>query len=492
MRGSNALLRIAEMYAADRLAVQAGVLEIDLMEAAGRAVAHAIEDRYTRRPVVVLCGPGNNGGDGFVVARVLKEKGWPVRVGLLGRRIDLAGAAAVNADRWDGDVEPLELAVLDGCHLAVDAVFGAGLTRGVSGAVADVIDALNEMDIDVVAIDMPSGVNGDTGQVQGSAPRCALTVTFFRPKPGHFLMPGTALVGDLVVADIGIPDAVLDDIAPVTAVNGPGLWVNRLPQPEGEVNNYGRGHAVIVGGTDMPGAARLAARAARRIGAGLATIACVPTAFPIYAAGDPGTLVKTVEGRAAFADFIDDARRNAVLVGPGGGVSEETAHKALSVLATDKAVVLDADALSAFGGKSATLFDVLADRDPDLCLLTPHDGEFKRLFAWEGDRLTRARSAASECGAVVLLKGPDTVIAHPDGRAVINTGAPPTLATAGTGDVLAGLALGLMAQGVGAFDAGCMAAWIHGQAAALFGPGLIAEDLANLVPDILESLSETL
>jgi len=480
----NALLSVEQAYKADAKAAEKGVPSLDLMEAAGDSIAIQIRQRWSERPIVVLCGPGNNGGDGFVVARRLANSRWPVRVALLGARGSLKGDAAANAGRWEGDVEDLDLDTLDGCEMVVDALFGAGLARPLEGVARDVVEDINRREIPCISIDVPSGVNGDTGEVLGAAPRAMLTVTFFRRKPGHLLMPGRGLAGEVVVADIGIPEDVLKDIAPRTYANGPGLWREIFPWPRADANKYSRGHAVIAGGAEMTGAARLAAQGCRRIGAGLVTLAVPPAVFSIYAQGAPGTLVAPVQGPAQFAKFIADERKNALLAGPGLGLGKATREIALLALGSGKATVLDADAISVFGDNPAELFEAI--KGP--CLLTPHEGEFRRVFDVDGDKVTRARAAAALSGAVVLLKGPDTVIAAPDGRSVINDNAPPTLATAGSGDVLAGMALGLVAQGMDVFDAAAAAAWLHGACAAVVGPGLIAEDIPDRVPQILGTL----
>ncbi|HYG87555.1 MAG TPA: NAD(P)H-hydrate dehydratase [Azospirillum sp.] len=481
MTAAPELLTVAEMYRADSLAIASGVPGPVLMENAGAAVAWEIRARWAPRPVAVLCGPGNNGGDGFVVARLLAEAGWPVRLGLLGPREALKGDAAQAAQRWTGAVEPLDRTLLDGMPLVVDALFGAGLTRPLDGAARDVVEAM--AGLTVVAVDVPSGVHGDTGMVMGVAAMAALTVTFFRRKPGHLLLPGRLHCGETVVADIGIPDSVLDTIAPRQWENGPALWAARYPWPRAESHKYARGHAVVMGGGRMTGAGRLAARAALRVGAGLVTVACPPEAFPIYAVGSPSLIVAPVADDQDFAALLSDARKNVVLLGPGAGIGVHTRARVLEALTAGKACVLDADALTSFAEAPADLFDRLGDR----CVLTPHEGEFARLFDVAGDKLARARAAA-RCGAVVLLKGADTVIAAPDGRAAINANAPPELATAGAGDVLAGLILGLLAQGMDAFGAACAATWLHGEAAAQVGLGLIAEDLPDALPAVLRRM----
>jgi hydroxyethylthiazole kinase-like uncharacterized protein yjeF len=479
-----AVLSVAEMYRADQTAMAGGISGLRLMEAAGWSIARAVCRRWRPRRVTVLCGPGNNGGDGFVAARHLAAAGWPVRLGLLGRREALQGDAAVNAARWRGPVRPLDESLLDGRPLVIDALFGAGLTRPVEGAPARLIEAINREGLDCVGVDVPSGVDGDSGAVRGVAPRCVLTVTFFRPKPGHLLLPGRMLAGDLVIADIGIPRSVLAAIGPKTHVNGPALWRADLPRPAVDGHKYARGHVLILGGTPMMGAARLAADAARRMGAGLVTVATAATALPLYAAASPGTILKAADTVADFARLIGDRRRNVALIGPGAGVTAATRGMVLAALATGKATVLDADALTVFADDPRALFGAI--RGP--CLMTPHEGEFTRLFDLAGDKLTRARAAAARSGATVLLKGPDTVVAAPDGRAAITVDAPPWLATGGSGDVLAGFAAALMAQGMEAFLAGCAAAWLHGRVAERIGPGLIAEDLAAQLPAVMRAL----
>ena len=477
------LLTVSEMARADALAIAGGTPGIELMEAAGRAVADRICVRWASRPTTVLCGPGNNGGDGFVIARLLEGRGWPVRIALLGGRDRLSGDAAVNAGRWTGPVEAMSAASVADAELVVDAIFGAGLDREIDGAARAAIEAIG--DRLCVAVDMPSGVDGNTGAILGAAPRAAITVTFFRRKPGHLLVPGRFSMGELHVSDIGIPDTVLDEIRPVAFANEPDLWSDALRWPLPGDHKYSRGHAVVAGGGEMTGAARLAARAAMRIGAGMVSVLCPPAAWAVYAAGLVGPLAVPAGDPETFADYLADPRRKAALIGPGAGVTEDTRERALRALATGKPVVLDADALTVFADAPDTLFTAIGGTP---AILTPHEGEFARLFASQGDKPSRARAAAQRSGATVLLKGADTVIAAPDGRIAINANAPPDLATAGAGDVLAGLALGLLAQGLPPFEAASAAAWIHGKAATAFGPGLIAEDLPDLVPPVLRTL----
>lgn len=476
------ILSVAEMYRADSLAMAGGIAGETLMEAAGWAVAREVRRRFPPCRVSVLCGPGNNGGDGFVIARLLARHGFGVRLALLGELENLKGDAAIMAERWSGDSEALTVGVLDRAALVVDALFGAGLARPLDGVVADVIAEIRRRKLPVVAVDVPSGVDGDTGAVLGGAPQAVATVTFFRKKPGHLLYPGRALCGEVVVADIGIPDQVLAEVDPAMAENCPDLWRARLPVPAASDHKYSRGHVTILGGAVMTGAARLAARAARRVGAGLATIAAPESVLAVYRMGDPGNIVVPDGDLPAL---LADERRNAWVLGPGAGQGEGRRGQLRAVLEAERKCVLDADALSWFGGCKDVLRRLLSPS----AVLTPHDGEFERLFgAIPGSRLERARQAASCSGAVVLLKGADTVIAHPDGRAAVNANAPPWLATAGSGDVLAGIIGGLLAAGMDGFDAACAGAWMHGAAAALIGPGLIAEDIDQSLPVVLRGL----
>ena len=490
---SAALLRPDEMAAADRLAVASGVVSLDLMENAGRAVAEAVLARWEKCPVVVISGPGNNGGDGFVAARHLAHAGWPVRVAVTAPRETQKGDAAMMAGRWAGEVAAAGSDILSGQALVVDAIFGAGLSRAVDGPVGELIAALNASGLPVVAIDIPSGIDGATGRLRGQAVRAALTVTFFRKKPGHLLLPGREHCGDVVLADIGIPDRVLDEIAPRMHENLPVVWGAALPLRRLSGHKYDYGHAVAVsGGPWSTGAARLAAMAALRAGAGLVTLASPSAALAVNAAHLTAIMLAEVEDGAALARLLDDRRRNAVLIGPGAGLGGATRAKARACLASGAAVVLDADALSVFAGDLLELVDAIAEHPDRPVVMTPHEGEFARLFGRRGDddgsKCDRALEAARAMNAVVLLKGPDTVIAAPDGRAAITANAPPWLATAGTGDVLAGIVLGLLAQAMPAFEAASAAAWLHAEAATDFGPGLIAEDLPGRLPGVLARL----
>ncbi|MEJ2626458.1 MAG: NAD(P)H-hydrate dehydratase [Pseudolabrys sp.] len=490
----NELLTTAEMGEADRLTIAGGTPGIDLMERAGWAVADAAA-RLPGRRIVVVAGPGNNGGDGFVAARLLTERGYTVRLCLVGDKGRLKGDAAVAAGRWTGPVEPASPEALISCDVIVDALFGAGLDRPVEGLPRTMIEAMNANGTPVVAVDLPSGINGTSGAVMGVAVKAARTVTFFRRKPGHLLLPGRLHCGVVSLADIGIPDGVLDTIKPKTFANDPSLWGAAFPVPKIEGHKYSRGHAVVVsGGLSTTGAARLAARGALRAGAGLVTIASPRDALAVNAAANLAVMVRPVDGAQELAEFLADTRRNAVVLGPGGGVGPAMRDEVHAVLRSEAAAVLDADALTSFADQPEALFGAIAARAGRATVLTPHEGEFSRLFSPINqkpevyEKLERASAAAKASGAVVLLKGPDTVVAASNGRAAIADNAPPTLATAGAGDVLAGMIAGLLAQGTPAFEAASAAVWLHGAAAASFGPGLIAEDLPEELPRVYRRL----
>jgi hydroxyethylthiazole kinase-like uncharacterized protein yjeF len=482
-----ALLSVAQMSEADRLTMAAGTPGSLLMQRAGEAVAREVARRWTRpRPITVLCGPGNNGGDGFVAAIALAQSGWPVRVALLGELRTLRGDAQLYAKRWSGGIEPLSAQVIEGAELVVDALFGSGLSRPLDAQAVDTLALATRRGVPLIAVDVPSGVMGDSGESLGAA-AAVCTVTFAGKKPGHLLLPGRELCGDTVVADIGILPSVLESLSLDTWENDPALWLAQLPRPHPSINKYTRGHALLYGGYPMTGASRMAARAAARIGAGLTTIAVPEMAFAIYAAALTSIMVQPLAHADDLARLLSDHRYTAFSIGPGAGVNAATRARALAMLATATPVLLDADAISVFAQSPDELFHAI--RGP--CVMTPHDGEFERIFDTAGDKLTRARRAARRSGAVIVLKGPDTVIAAPDGRAIINSNAPPTLATAGSGDVLGGLILGLLAQGMDAFPAAAAAVWMHGAAASDFGPGLLAEDLPDLVPAVLRRWTST-
>jgi hydroxyethylthiazole kinase-like uncharacterized protein yjeF len=504
MRVPVELLTNAEMAEADLLASVSDISGMSLMEAAGAAVARAAARRLYAsggRRVVVFCGPGNNGGDGYVAARMLREFGFDVRVASLLPAGALKGDAAAAATRWGGEIVELEALALDDVHVIIDGLFGAGLGRDLDGAAKHAVERLDRWGRStgrpIVAVDVPSGLDGTTGHVRGACLQASETVTFFRLKPGHLLLPGRTYCGVLRLADIGIPASVLDSISPKTFANEPDLWRHALRFPQSGGHKYTRGHALIVSG-HLPetGAARLAARGALRAGAGLVTVASPRDALAVHAASLTAIMVRESNGPAGLAKLLADPRKNAVVLGPGLGVGAETCALVEIALAPGgggkkRAHVLDADALTSFAGEAERLFAAIRAADGPV-VLTPHDGEFARLFAdlRALPKVERAREAARLSDAILVLKGADTVVANPDGRAAIAANAPGWLGTAGAGDVLAGMIGGLLAQEMPAFEAAAAAVWMHGEAASYFGPGLISEDVPEMLPGVWAALEQ--
>jgi hydroxyethylthiazole kinase-like uncharacterized protein yjeF len=491
-----ALLTPAEMAQADRAAIAAGTPSSTLMERAGRAVAEAVL-RRTRHgaSVLVLCGPGNNGGDGFVAARLLRERGHLVEIALLGDRAALRGDAAVMADRWTGPLTAIADAAPERCDVVVDALFGAGLSRPLSGEAATLVERVNASGRPVVAVDVPSGLSGETGRAEGPVVQAAETVTFFRLKPGHLLLPGRGLCGVVTLANIGIapeiafaPGAVL----PRSFRNASTLWSGLWPTTALDAHKYQRGAVLVVaGGLEGVGAPRLAGLAALRTGAGLVTIACRPEALAAHAARGPDALMqRSIEASATLVRLLAEKRLKAVLAGPALGLDGVAREAVRLVLDAGVPAVLDADALTLLAARPGRLQALISRRGAP-CVLTPHEGEFDRLFGQveviraASGKLERARAAAAFSGCVVVLKGAGSVIAAPDGRAAINTTGSPALATAGSGDVLGGIVAGLLAQGMPAFEAACAAVWMHGRAGETLGFGLIADDLPEALPALL-------
>jgi hydroxyethylthiazole kinase-like uncharacterized protein yjeF len=521
------LLTNAEMAEADRLAIAGGTPGSVLMEQAGAAVAREAARLVPRKcRIAVFCGPGNNGGDGFVAARLLARQEFAVEIGLLGARERLRGDAARAAGSWTGDIHAIEDIDLEAAGLAIDALFGAGLVRDLDGPAKAVVLRLNEWTgrtkRPILAVDVPSGIDGSSGQIRGAAIKATHTITFFRRKPGHVLLPGRIHCGGTSVADIGIDAGVLAAIAPKTFANGPALWQESFPIPRVNGHKYSRGHALVLsGGLAHTGAARLAARGALRGGAGLVTIATPREALGVHAAALTAIMTRLCDGPGGLAELLADRRKNSLVMGPGLGAGENTKALVRAALKNDgesgappRAIVLDADALTSFADDACGLARLIRQSGKNV-VLTPHDGEFSRLFGDAGkddasqwarlfpedqalpplvtalqsdSKLDRARAAAALSGAAVVLKGPDTVVAHPDGLASIAGDLPPWLATAGSGDVLAGIAGGLLAQAMPLFEAASAAVWLHGASARHFGPGLIAEDIPEHLPPVLQAL----
>ncbi|MDW6023117.1 NAD(P)H-hydrate dehydratase [Mesorhizobium sp. BAC0120] len=493
------ILTPTEMGDADRLTIASGLIDgIGLMRRAGDAVASLVLERFPEAPgVAVLAGPGNNGGDGYVVAERLRRAG--IAVTLWRADEPRSGTdAAIAAEECNVAPEPLpEFAPQTG-WVIVDALFGAGLARPVEGIYAEAIGKVERAGARVVAIDLPSGVSGLTGEVLGIAPRAELTVTFFCKKPGHLLYPGRALCGVTVIADIGIRDDVLAAIEPKTVENDPANWIAHFPAPGTETHKYARGHvAVFCGGLSATGAARLSAMAAARTGSGAVTLLSPASALAVNAAHLTSIILRKSDSIEEAGEFLQARKPGALVLGPGFGTNDKASAFALELISAASgyvcAIVFDADALTIFSKKRSEFIEKANTSSAPALVLTPHEGEFGRLFpelAQNGrlSKLDRATQAAAMANSVIIYKGPDTVIAAPDGRVAINSNGTPLLATAGSGDVLSGVCAGLLAQGMPAFEAACAGVWMHAEAARTFGPGLIAEDLPLALAPVLREL----
>jgi NAD(P)H-hydrate epimerase len=475
------LLTPDEMEAADEAAARSGIVSFDLMERAGQAVAAAALRHYPETlRFVVLCGPGNNGGDGYVAARALQAAGAEAAIFHLGDPQKLRGDAKTAFDLCPVEAEALSAYRPQAGDVVIDALFGAGLTRSVPDEVTDVIRKVNAANIPVVAVDLPSGLCGRRGVPLGSTFRADHTVTFMTRKPGHLLMPGRSLCGDIVVFDIGIPERILASVARRVVENGPAIWKDHLPRPDASSHKYRRGHLGVFSGEGAKtGAARLSAAAGLKNGAGLVTMASPQSAMAVNAASLTSVMLREVETVDDLETWLNSAKLSAFVLGPGFGIGEKARRfvKALK----DMPLVLDADGITSFKESPAELFDTFS-RDDISLVLTPHEGEFSRLFPdLAGDenlsKVEKAAKAAQRAHAAIVYKGADTVIASPDGRAAINANAPPWLATAGSGDVLAGMIGALLAQGMPAFEAAAAAVYMHGVAAEEAGRGMTAEDL---------------
>ncbi|EJT05925.1 bifunctional ADP-dependent NAD(P)H-hydrate dehydratase/NAD(P)H-hydrate epimerase [Rhizobium sp. CCGE 510] len=482
---SDLLLTPAEMAAVDAAAAASGIDSFALMERAGAAVAAAgLRLRPGALRFVVLCGPGNNGGDAYIAARHLQEGGAPVALFHLGNPARLKGDAARARDGCALEGQALDLYRPETGDVVIDGLFGAGLGREVPADVRMVIEQVTKGGLPVLAIDLPSGLDGRTGRVLGAAFQACNSITFMTRKPGHLLMPGRELCGELEIFDIGIPARIVRAAAGgVIAENRPDAWKDVLPAEQLETHKYKRGHLVVFSGeADKTGAARMSAISGLKAGAGLVTIAAPRAAMAANAAHLTAVMLHAIDDEADLEDWLADKRLQAFVLGPGFGIGAR-ARGLVSTLA-ERHLVLDADGISSFKDDPQQLFDLF--RGEPRLVLTPHEGEFARLFPdISGDdtlgKVDKSVAAARRANAAIVYKGADTVIAAPDGRALINTNAPVWLATAGSGDVLAGIIGGLLAQGLPAFEAAAAGVWLHGEAGQRAGKGLTAEELATHV-----------
>lgn len=490
------LLTPQQMGEADRLSVTlTGQDSFTLMQSAAKAVADIVLNEYrSHRRIAILCGPGNNGGDGYAAASLLKAHGFDVVCfSLASPRENSDGKKAFTL--WDGITSSIQLFVPDNFDLIIDALYGAGLDRPLDEALEAVIEKIAESDRPVIAVDLPSGVFGRTGAVAGKAIKATKTVTFFRLKPGHVCYPGRAQCGEIRLVNIGIPDAVLNSIKPSYFLNTPHLWEPLWPILDYDTHKYRRGHAVVFSGPQTStGAARLAAFAAARSGAGLVTVLAPQDALPVHEMHLTSIMIKKMEDDREILTFLAARKVRSVVLGPAFGALDRAFSIAKAILREGKitTLVLDADALTALAGHGQEMFELIKS-SPVNVILTPHEGEFHRVFPdiagrTERTRIEKAKDAAEQSGATIVYKGADTMIASPLGRVAITINGTPYLATAGAGDVLSGIIGGLSAQQMPPFEAACASVWVHAQCARHFGLGMIAEDIVSALPVVLSEI----
>lgn len=506
------------MAKADQLTIARGGLGIELMNHAGRAVFDVISSLWEAdKRIGLFAGPGNNGGDAFVLGRLLIEDRYSVRAALLGNEHKLNGDAQQAAHDFPAEIESECEAICDWADILVDGLFGAGLHRDITDHAAQWIQYMNKSEKPIIAIDLPSGIDGENGQIRGNAVHARKTVTFFRAKPGHILLPGRLHCGDITIADIGIRSQVLNDIKPQSTLNRPTIWRSSWPVTKTSDHKYNRGHAVAVSGSiNKTGAARLAAGAALRVGAGLVSLASPVDALQVNASHLTAIMVEQMDGKEGLQQILSDPRKASLILGPGLGISNDTCSLVEVALTSARDIILDADALTSFADNLYE-FKALIERTHESnphgkarqIVLTPHAGEFYRLFDPSTDasdasindghssypdkgKIEAACWAAQHLGVVLVYKGADTVVAAPDGRISIADNAPPFLATAGSGDVLAGIIGGLLAQGMPAFEAASAGVWLHGEAGNIAGFGMTADDLDKALHRALQNYLATL
>jgi len=499
---NNVILSVDQTRQVDQKTIASSKSGFELLSAAGRQVFEVVRDVASKEDrILVACGSGNNGGDGLIAARLLLDAGFKVSVALLSTPESVQGDARLALDALNQPTMKLSYARPNDFELIIDALLGTGIDRLISGKLEQWIDEVNASSASVISIDMPTGISGDSGSVMGTSLKAEHTVTFFRKKPGHVLYPGRHYCGTIHLRQIGIDASLLEALQPVVYENDCSLWQECIPNIEWDAHKYTRGHAVVVtGDASSTGAARLAGRAALRAGAGAVTFACPESAIDTVAAHVTCEMIKRVDSADELEVILAHNRIKSIVLGPGMGVGRQTRAMVETALTSSASVVLDADALTSFENRLDELVKHIAVTKGGV-VLTPHMGEFKRLFgeyfssgtsethntehkSATLNKIQLALDAARACGATVVLKGPDTVIANPDGHCIVNTNAPPWLATAGSGDVLAGTIAGWLAQGVYSFNSASIGCWMHGEAAMAFGPGLIATDIVKQYPSI--------
>jgi len=459
-----------------------------LMENAGGVIFKIIKKKFKKKKKIkILCGPGNNGGDGFVVAKLLEENGFQdVELFCLVTKNKLKGDAKIAANNFNKNLKSFNDFKISSNDLIIDGIFGSGLKRNISGNLKKIIEKINLKKPYCISIDTPSGINGDTGEIQGTALKSNDTITFTTKKPGHLLSPGSEYCGNVIVGDIGINLEKLS-FKPRIFENHPDNWRSKFPWPNQKSHKYTRGFSLIICGEKMTGASRLAARAAARIGCGLLCLGVPRKSFNIYSTENPIALIEIVDDKKDLNNLLKDKRINTILIGPGFGISKKKLELILKVVKEKKRlIVLDADALK-------NNFKKILLKNKTKIVITPHEGEFLQVLKDlniknKKNKFSIVIEFIKKTKINLILKGNKTLICSQDGKISINTNTSPFLATGGSGDVLAGMITGLISQGMDIFNACCASVWIHGEIGRMKGPGLIAEDLPEMIPKVLKKL----
>jgi hydroxyethylthiazole kinase-like uncharacterized protein yjeF len=459
----------------------------NLMLKAGKLAAKTIDSLYSKRKTLILCGVGGNGGDGFIIAQELFNKGWDIQVSIIGDKNKIKGDSLRALNKLKLKIFSFNEINLDKPKLFIDAIYGIGFSRKVNKKECIILNIIDKHPAPVIAIDIPSGIDCNNGKILGFAAYCDLTITFSTLKTGHILLPGSEKINKIKILDIGISKNIINKIEPNVKINNKNEWVKEIVWPKIDDHKYSRGYSLIIGGPkNMTGASRLAAMSAQRAGSGIVALATEKEAAEIYFISLTSQLVKTYKNLKEFNAIINESRIDSIVIGPGLDVSSKSILKIKSALKTNKRIVLDAGAISCFKNKLEMLIKILSGKE---VILTPHEGELKSILPdLSGSLISKALKAAKILNTIVVLKGATTVIASPNNKAFVNTAGAKWLATAGSGDVLAGIIGGLLSNKMKTFYAAAYGVWLHSEAGKYLGPGLIAEDIPKILPKILKNI----
>lgn len=460
----------------------------NLMDKAGKLSAKYINKNLPKKNILILCGVGGNGGDGFVLAQELYSKyKWNVSISIIGNVNKIKGDAKKAYKKLILNSVNFESVKFKKINYIVDAIFGIGLSRKITNKNLKILKKIDDTNIPIIALDIPSGVDSNSGDILGYAPKCSITISFSFYKIGHFLLPGAQKCGKVIVLDIGIPKSLTKDITPNIIINSENIWSNKIQWPKEDDHKYSRGYTLIVGGPkEMTGASRLSALSAQRIGSGIVVLACDNNSADIYYKTLTAQIVKTYKNNIEFKNIINDNRINSFVIGPGLGKNKSSKTKVKNILQKNKNTIIDADAISCFAGDLKTFKKIIKNKN---VIITPHEGELKKLFPnLKCNVVEKAIFAAKKLNTIVILKSSTTVIATPKNKVIINKYGAKWLSTAGSGDVLAGILGGLTSNKMELMYAAAFGVWIHSEAAKEFGPGLTAEDIPNIIPKTYKKL----